>query len=108
MPYKNKSDRNYKKEWQNQKKRGRKEQERRNARERTRYAYDKAGIDRTGKDIDHKRPLSKGGSASKSNTRLVSPSANRSFRRNSDGSVKSNKPYAKSKRNPVQNRRRRK
>ena len=101
MPYKNKSDRNYKKEYQLQKTRG--ESEARNARARTRYAYDKAGIDRTGKDIDHKRPLSKGGSTARSNTRLVTPSANRSYRRNSDGSVKSNTPYAKSKRNPVQN-----
>jgi hypothetical protein len=42
-----------------------------------------------GKDLDHKRPLSKGGSNAKSNTRVVSASANRSFARNADGSLKS-------------------
>ncbi len=44
-----------------------------------------------GKDIDHKVPLSKGGSNSKSNVRVVSPSTNRSFPRNSDGSIKGGK-----------------
>lgn len=42
-----------------------------------------------GKDLDHTRPLSKGGSNSSSNTRVVSPSTNRSFSRNADGSLKS-------------------
>ena len=41
------------------------------------------------KDIDHTRPLSKGGSTSRSNTRVVSQSSNRSFSRNKDGSLKS-------------------
>lgn len=41
------------------------------------------------KDIDHIKPLSKGGSTAKSNTRVVSASANRSFSRNADGSMKS-------------------
>lgn len=36
-----------------------------------------------GKDIDHMRPLSKGGSTSKSNTRVISRSANRA-KRNGD------------------------
>lgn len=40
------------------------------------------------KDIDHKVPLSKGGSNAKSNRRVQSESANRSFKRNSDGSIK--------------------
>jgi len=42
-----------------------------------------------GKDIDHIKPLSKGGSNAKSNQRVVSESANRSFSRNADGSMKS-------------------
>lgn len=42
-----------------------------------------------GKDIDHIVPLSKGGSNAKSNQRVVSASANRSFARNADGSMKS-------------------
>lgn len=42
-----------------------------------------------GKDLDHIKPLSKGGSNSKSNTRVTSESSNRSFSRNADGSLKS-------------------
>jgi hypothetical protein len=42
-----------------------------------------------GKDVDHKRPLSKGGTNSGSNLRAVSASSNRSFERNKDGSLKS-------------------
>ena len=82
--------RNYKQEWECQKKRGQAEKDCRAARARARYAYDVAGIDRRGKDIDHKHPLSKGGTNAKSNLRLVSPSTNRSFKRNSDRSVKRN------------------
>jgi len=41
-----------------------------------------------GKDVDHKVPLSKGGSAGKSNLRVKSASANRSFARKADHSVK--------------------
>lgn len=51
----------------------------------------KAGLVKKGdktKDIDHKRPLSKGGSNSKSNLRVRSSSANRSFARNKNGSMK--------------------
>jgi hypothetical protein len=59
-------------------------------RQKARRAMDAKGVDRAGKDIDHKRPLSKGGTNASSNLRLVSPSTNRSFTRNSDGSVKSN------------------
>lgn len=40
-----------------------------------------------GKDVDHKQPLSKGGTTSKSNLRVVSRSTNRSFSRNKDGSL---------------------
>lgn len=42
-----------------------------------------------GMDIDHIKPLSKGGNNDRSNQRLVSEHANRSFSRNSDGSLKS-------------------
>lgn len=89
MPYVNKP-RPYKKEYQQQLARG--EGPTRRKREQARALYDKEGIDRTGKDIDHKVPLSKGGSTGKSNLRLKAPSANRSFSRNSDHTVKVNKP----------------
>ena len=41
-----------------------------------------------GKDVDHKKPLSKGGSNSTSNLRVVSKSTNRSFARNKNGGMK--------------------
>lgn len=41
-----------------------------------------------GKDIDHIKPLSKGGSNAKSNTRVVSQHTNRSFARKKNGSMK--------------------
>jgi len=41
-----------------------------------------------GKDVDHKKPLSKGGSTGRSNLRVKSKSANRSFARTSSGRVK--------------------
>ena len=44
-----------------------------------------------GKDVDHKTPLSKGGTNSKSNLRVVSQHDNRSFQRNRDGSLKKNR-----------------
>jgi len=41
-----------------------------------------------GKDLDHKKPLSKGGSNTLANARVVSASTNRSFSRNADGSLR--------------------
>jgi hypothetical protein len=92
MPYVNKP-RPYKKEYQQQLDRG--EGKARLERERAREDMDKRGVDRAGKDIDHAIPLSKGGTNSPSNLRLKSPSANRSFSRNSDHTVKVNKPKKK-------------
>ena len=42
-----------------------------------------------GKDVDHQRPLSKGGSDERSNLRVVPAGSNRSFSRNSDSTIKS-------------------
>ena len=85
--------RDYKKEYHQQKKRD--EKRNRAARERARYEAENPGKDGKvtrikGKDIGHNRPLSTGGSNQPSNLRQVSPSKNRSFKRNSDGSVKRN------------------
>lgn len=41
-----------------------------------------------GKDIDHKKPLCKGGSNSKSNQRITSASSNRSFKRTKTAGMK--------------------
>lgn len=48
----------------------------------------KLGMVKPGQDLDHKRPLSKGGANTIKNARATSPSENRSFKRNKDGSVK--------------------
>jgi hypothetical protein len=74
MPY-TKSPRPYKHEYEMQKKRG--EHDNRMERQRARRDYDAKGVDREGKDIDHVKMLSKGGS-NKDGTRLVPPSKNRS------------------------------
>jgi 5-methylcytosine-specific restriction endonuclease McrA len=75
MPYVNKK-RPYKKEYKQQKSRG--EHANRMKRQKARRDYDKRGVNRKGKDIDHKKPLSKGGSNKRKNLRLVSKKANRS------------------------------
>lgn len=74
MPYVNKK-RPYKKEYQQQKARG--EHENRMERQRARRALDKKGVNRKGKDVSHKKALSKGGS-NKDGVKLESPSKNRS------------------------------
>lgn len=47
-------------------------------RQRARRLYDKKGIDRAGKDIDHIKPLREGGKTAKGNLRLRSKKANQS------------------------------
>jgi len=90
VPYQKDGKRNYKKEYEEYASRP---EQRKNRSLRT-IARNAANADgRTskgdGKDLDHIKPLSKGGSNSKNNTRVVSASSNRSFSRNSDGSLKS-------------------
>lgn len=48
----------------------------------------KLGMVKPGQDLDHKKPISKGGGNDTSNLRAKSPSANRSFARKADGSMK--------------------
>jgi hypothetical protein len=86
MAYKNKADRDAKHEWQMEKKRDG-AHEARMERQRARRALDKKGVDRKGKDVAHKVALSKGGTNKEGYT-LQSPSKNRSFKRNSDKSMK--------------------
>ena len=76
MPYVNKP-RPYKKEYKQQIARGEGEADGRRARERARDLYDREGIDRDGKDIDHKKPLRSGGSKGINNLRVREKSANR-------------------------------
>jgi hypothetical protein len=84
MPYVNKP-RPYKKEYEQQKDRG--ELPDRMERQRARRKLDAKGVNRSGKDVAHVKALSKGGS-NKDGVRLESPHKNRSFKRNSDGSMK--------------------
>ena len=44
-----------------------------------------------GKELDHIKPISKGGTSNKSNIRLTTKSQNSSFDRNPDKSVKKNR-----------------
>ena len=90
MPYMTNGKRDYKKE--NAKYNSRPENiKARSERTVLRRQANAAGITHKGdgKDLDHIKPLSKGGANVMSNTRVVSQSANRSFSRNADGSLKS-------------------
>lgn len=90
MPYMSGGKRNYKKEYEAYHSRP---EQIKNRSERTtlRREANSKGITSKGdgKDLDHKKPLSKGGSNSLSNARVTSKSENRSFSRNKDGSLKS-------------------
>lgn len=77
--------RDYKQEYATQKARG--ELPDRMERQRARRKLDAKGVDRTGKDVAHVKALSKGGSNS-DGVKLQSPSQNRSFKRNPNGSMK--------------------
>lgn len=63
----------------------------RSTRNKARRSAVNAGMDVAGKDVDHVKPLSKGGSSTVGNLRAVSATENRSFSRNKDGSLKSQK-----------------
>lgn len=51
-----------------------------------------------GTNIDHIKPLSKGGANTKANSRVVSEATNKSFSRNANGSMKSQTSKRESKR----------
>lgn len=90
MPYMKNGKRDYKTE--NQKYNSRPENvKKRVERNAARRELTKAGVVHKGdgKDVDHKTPLSKGGRNTPSNLRAVPASENRSFSRNKDGSLKS-------------------
>lgn len=89
MPYANKKDRNYKAEYANydgtpavKKKRA--------ARNKARRMLEAEGVVHKGdgKDVDHKQPLSKGGATTRSNLTVKSATANRSYKRKADHSIK--------------------
>jgi hypothetical protein len=69
-----KGDPEWKREWEYQKKTG--ENKKNTERAKARRMYDKLGIDRKGKQIDHIKPLEAGGKTTKGNLKLVSVAAN--------------------------------
>jgi hypothetical protein len=71
-----KESRDWKKEYELQLKRG--DTKGQLERQKARRLYDKEGIDRKGKNIDHIKPIKKGGLTTKGNLRLRSPKANKS------------------------------
>ena len=62
-------------QWLQQQARG--EDKKQLERQKARREYDAAGIDRKGKDIDHKQALAEGGKTEAGNLRLRSKTANR-------------------------------
>jgi hypothetical protein len=66
------------------------EKPKRAERNRARYKMMKLGLVHKGdgKDVDHKTPVSKGGTNARSNLRVEDDNANRSFPRNPNGSIK--------------------
>lgn len=89
MPYMRNGKRDYKREYDKYHSRE-KQKDNRAKRNNARKRFEKAGKVRKGdgKDVDHKRALSKGGSNKSSNLRVQSKSENRSFRRTRKGRVK--------------------
>ena len=79
------NNRNFKQEYKTQVDRG--EHENRMERQRARRKLDAKGVTRKGKDVAHVKALSKGGSNA-TGIKLEAPSKNRSFKRNSDSSMK--------------------
>jgi 5-methylcytosine-specific restriction endonuclease McrA len=57
-------------------------------RHRARYAMQKLGMVKPGQDVDHKKPIVKGGSNDVKNLRAISPSKNRSFKRTKNAGMK--------------------
>jgi 5-methylcytosine-specific restriction endonuclease McrA len=88
MPFQKDGKRNYDKElrWEKEDKPMRvKHRAQRNA---ARAMLMEEGRVRKGDDVDHKKPLSKGGGNGRSNLRVVAASKNRSVKRKQDGSLR--------------------
>ena len=60
------------------------------ARNKARRQLTREGLVRKGdgKDVDHKKPISKGGATSRSNLRVLSAKDNRSYSRTKNGKIK--------------------
>lgn len=76
----------WKKEYQKQLERG--DEKGQLERQKARREYDAKGIDRTGKDIDHKKKIADGGKSSSGNMRLRSVKSNRADNGHNPGEKK--------------------
>ena len=91
MPFQKNGKRDYKREanWEKTKKRSRLSDRVKRVQARREALKEGKVSKHDGKQLDHKVPLSKGGSNASSNLRVVSASSNMSFSRNRDGSMRS-------------------
>ena len=91
MPFQKNGKRDYKREanWEKTKKRSRLSDRVKRVQARREALKEGKVSKHDGKQLDHKVPLSKGGSNARSNLRVVSASSNMSFSRNRDGSMRS-------------------
>ena len=89
MPYQKDGVRNYRKEYDKYHSKEESKSDRA-ARNKGRRILESAGLVHKGdgKDVDHKQPLSKGGSDERPNLRVKSRSSNRSFARTSKGRMR--------------------
>ena len=89
MPYQKDGVRNYRKEYDKYHSKEESKSDRA-ARNKGRRILESAGLVHKGdgKDVDHKQPLSKGGSDERPNLRVKSKSSNRSFARTSKGRMR--------------------
>jgi hypothetical protein len=89
MPYMKNGKRDYKREYEEYHADD-KQKKNRAKRNSARRELEKEGVVRKNdnKDVDHKRPLSKGGGNSRSNLRAIDASKNRSFARTRNGKMK--------------------
>lgn len=93
MPFQKNGKRDYKREaqWEKTKKRSRLSDRVKRVQARREALRDGRVSLHDGKQLDHRTPLSKGGSNARSNLRVVSAASNMSFARNRDGSLRSQK-----------------
>lgn len=84
-----KGDPEWKREWEYQKANG--EDKKQKVRAKARAMYDKAGIDRKGKQIDHVKPIESGGASKMSNLKLISVEANEKKNLHHKGETKGKK-----------------
>lgn len=90
MPSSKNYERDYKQEYATSKKRGEQGTGGDSGgakRQRLRREMLKLGMVKPGQDVNHKKPLSKGGSNTTKNAEASAPSKNRSFKRKKDGSM---------------------